>query len=116
LEDGKALPAGTRLLVSRQNARDSQLLELDAHGGFIAEGLPTESYSLSVAVKGYRLSEANRSLDRMSGRSLVGLIDRNLDDIKILMVPGDPQRASPNNRPRITTRDLQKSLLQGLEE
>jgi hypothetical protein len=122
LDDSKPIPAGTRLLVSRENAWDTQVVEVDANGGFVTDGLPTEVYSVTVRLRGYRLSDKNRSLDRMNGLSLKGLIDRDVAGINILMVSGDPQfpnfaALSQEERNELgrSARELPKHLLRGAE-
>ena len=46
LDDGKPIPPHTRVLVSREHAWDSQIIELDQDGRFEATGLPTEQMTL----------------------------------------------------------------------
>ena len=75
LSDGKPIPPKTRLMVSREDAWDSQRVELDPEGRFEIAGLPTERYSLNVSLKGYRISPKNHSVDSQnpgssSGRSI----------------------------------------------
>ena len=88
LSDGKPVPPKTRLMVSREDAWDSQRVELDPEGRFEIVGLPTERYSLSVALKGYRLSPKNHSFDSENMFELVGTIDQDIEALKILMEPG----------------------------
>ncbi|WP_435009735.1 carboxypeptidase regulatory-like domain-containing protein [Tundrisphaera lichenicola] len=88
LSDSKAIPPGTRLMLSREDAWDFQRVELDPEGQFEISGLPTERYSLSVFLKGYRFSEKNHSIDPQNPREFVGTIDQDIDSLKILMDPG----------------------------
>lgn len=91
LSDDKPVPADTRLLVSRERAWDSQIVPLDADGSFRVDGLPGEACSLSVQVPGYRMSTLNRSLDRLNPYMLVGLVDGDVGDLKVLLEPGQPE-------------------------
>ncbi len=86
LSDGKPLPSRTRLLISRENAWDSRRVELEQDGRFEIAGLPTERYTLSVRIRGYRLSPRNHSMDPQNSR-LIGTIDQDIDTLKILMEP-----------------------------
>jgi hypothetical protein len=89
LSDGKTVPPKTRLMVSREDAWDNQRVELDADGGFELSGLPTEKYSLSISLRGYRISAKNHSIDQQNPGQLVGTIDQDIVNLKILMEPGD---------------------------
>ena len=81
--DGKAIPAHTRVTVGREDAWDAQIIELDGDGRFSVGGLPEgEQISLSIRIAGYRLSDKNKSLDRLNhvsvgvdtGRLLTGSV------------------------------------------
>lgn len=87
LSDGKQVPSNTRLLLSREDAWDARYFDLDADGRFEFDGLPTERYSLTVALKGYEVSPKNHSIDTQNARSLVGMIDQDIDGLKILLEP-----------------------------
>jgi hypothetical protein len=87
--DQKPIPPGTRLLVSREQAWDSQSATLDPDGRFELTGLPTERYSLSVRLKGYHLSDRNKSHSPNNPWQLTGLVDQDTAGLKILMEPGD---------------------------
>ena len=89
LSDGKPIPPKTRLLLSREEAWDSQRVELGAEGGFELSELPTEKYSLNISLPGYRISSKNHSVDGQNTWQLVGTIDQDIDSLKILMEPGE---------------------------
>jgi hypothetical protein len=86
LSDGKPIPPSTRLLVGRESAWDTQAVVLDADGKFEVTGLPTERYSLSIALKGYHFSTKNHSIEQIN-RRLVGTIDQDIAGLKILLEP-----------------------------
>jgi hypothetical protein len=88
LEDGKPVPKGTRVLLSREEAWDHQTVGAAPDGSFAFEGLPAEGYSLSVNVKGYRTSVKNRSYDLLNGRGLLGTIPHTIEDLRYLLEPG----------------------------
>lgn len=87
LADGAAVPAGTRLAVSLDEAWDTQMVELDPAGRFEVRGVPPGVVSLSVRVKGYRVSKRNVSR-RPYGGSLEGTVDGDLSDLILLYEPG----------------------------
>ena len=88
LADGKSIPPGTRIMVSREEAWDNLQTTLDAEGRFELVGLPTEEYTLNVTVKGYRLSGRNKSIDTNNPFRLKSFVDGDLTGLKILLEPG----------------------------
>src|SRR5262249_12931280 len=85
LADGKPVPAGTRVLLARQDAPDSVQGAADKDGQFSFAGLPPERYSLVVRVKGYHLSPRNVSSD---GFSLRGVVREDISGLRLLLEPG----------------------------
>jgi hypothetical protein len=100
LSDGKPLPAGTRVMLSRDSAWDSQIAEAGPDGRFAFEGVPPELVNLGVTVRGYHVSEANASLDRLNGLSLMGLVDGDVTDLTVQLDPGPVKRADMNGEDR----------------
>jgi len=88
LSDGKPVPAGTRMFFGRENAWDHTELALDEQGTFELTGVPEESVSLSVRIKGYKFSKRNPSLDWLNG-GIVGRIDGDITGLTLLMEPGE---------------------------
>src|SRR5581483_3150535 len=89
LADGKSIPSKTRLLVGREEAWDTLTVDLDKNGNFSATGIPSESVSLSVSVKGYRMSAQNASLDRLNTGSMRGRVDQDIPNLVVLLEKGD---------------------------
>ncbi len=77
LADGKSIPDGTRLIVSANRWWDSQAIVLHPDGHFECSGLPTGTYDVSPAVRGYRPAE---SILKMP-------IDHDIDDFTIVLEP-----------------------------
>ena len=102
LADGKAVPPGTRAQLSRSEAWDTQIVVLGPDGKFSFEGLPPEGHSFHVAVRGYRLSRRNESLDTRNLNGLVGRIVGDDVGVRILLEPGEPERYDYSKR---TTRE-----------
>ena len=89
LSDGQMLPPQTRLFIGRQGAWDSLQVSLPSDGRFSVSNLPTESYSLSVRFKGYRLSAQNGSLDTLNPFQLVGQVNGHITNLVVLLEPGE---------------------------
>lgn len=92
LSDGKLIPRPTRVLVSREKAWDSQMVELDENGRFVVEGLATEEYSVASVIPGYRLSPKNECASPLNPGLLEGRVDRDVSDLTILYEPGDVRK------------------------
>jgi hypothetical protein len=90
LSDGKSVPPGTRLMLGRERAWDYTEVTLDKDGGFEFTGVPDETVSLSVRIKGYTFSQRNPSLDWLNG-SIIGRVEKDIDSLILLMDPGDKQ-------------------------
>ena len=88
LADGKPIPPATRVTVAREDAWDNGQATLDADGRFALRGVPTGPVTLSLAVRGYRLSSRNKSLDTMNPFRLKGYIATDTTGLKILLEPG----------------------------
>lgn len=94
LDDAGRIPPHTKIMLSREEAWDSQHVELDSTGRFAFQGLPAESYSLSLYFPGYAISELNPSLDRFNNRSLIGRVDQDIRGLSIWM-----ERQSAGKKP-----------------
>jgi len=98
LSDGKPMPTNIRMFLGREGAMDSQECKLDAGGRFEFKGVPAESISLGVRIKGYRLSKRNPSLDWLNGR-ILGRVTGDVNDFTVLLEPGDWQFNNADDRP-----------------
>lgn len=87
LSDGQPVPAATQLYVGREGAWDVRNIVLNPDGSFDLEGIPRESISLGVNIRGYRLSDKNKSLDRLNGGTIVGRVEADTY-VEILVEPG----------------------------
>ena len=98
LGDGNRVPVHTRIIVSRDKAWDSQILELDEDGRFSASGLPTEIYSLVCRIKGFKLSDKNACASPYNPGQLEGLIDCDVTDLTIAFEPGEASLTGIDHR------------------
>jgi len=115
LSDGGVLPAGTRLLVSRADAWDSKVQEIESDGRFEVTGLPTGPYQVGLSVEGYFLSLTNRSLDLMNQLSLVGHVDHDIEDLVIELQPGVMPPVDREAQLKANPRMLRDQPLRGAE-
>jgi hypothetical protein len=88
LSNGGSLPSSTRLLLSREDAWDSQIVPINEDGSFEVVGVPDEEVSISVRVRGYRLSDKNGTLDPMNDQ-LIGRVVTDISGLEILLEPGE---------------------------
>jgi Carboxypeptidase regulatory-like domain len=114
LSDDKPLPAGTRVMLSREEAWDHQDTVVDKYGRFAFAGLPAERYYLSANVPGYHLSSKNASQDVLNGFSLLGTIPADIEGLRLLLEPGpDPERPEFDAKPYAEYDRRRKSPLRG---
>jgi hypothetical protein len=94
LGDGKRVPAGTQVLLSREDAWDSQTAAVGPEGRFSFTGLPAERVSLSTRVRGYHPSPRNASFNLLNPFELMGMIQGDVEDLRFLLDPG-PEPSFP---------------------
>jgi hypothetical protein len=87
LSDGKPIPAGVRVHVSREEAWDSQEMLVGTDGAFMFEGLPSERFTLSADVPGYRFSPKNASSGRLNQFGLLDAVKADVTDLRLLYEP-----------------------------
>jgi hypothetical protein len=92
LADGNPVPDSTRVLLSREEAWDSQTAVVGPDGSFSFAGLPSEGFSLSANVRGYHASPKNRSYDALNGLGLVGTVKGDIEGLRFLLEPGPALR------------------------
>jgi peroxiredoxin len=83
------------VLLSREEAWDSVQTDADGEGRFSFSGVSSDSLNLYTRIKGYRLSERNKSLDLMNRFNLVGALKADKTDLIVELEPGDN---SPGDR------------------
>jgi hypothetical protein len=77
LPDGKSMPDGMRVIISSSESRDSQVVPLHSDGSFECSGLPTGTYDIYPAVRGYVASKPIRKMP----------IEHDISDLKIMLRP-----------------------------
>jgi hypothetical protein len=96
LSDGKPVPAGTRVMLSREEAWDSQQALTGENGSVTLAGVPAERVHMYAALKGYRVSPSNLSFDLLNGGGLLGRVAADTEGLRLLLEPGEWQ---PPGRP-----------------
>ncbi|WP_422929510.1 carboxypeptidase-like regulatory domain-containing protein [Singulisphaera sp. PoT] len=89
LSDGKPIPPGTRLMLSREEAWDWQSATLDPEGKFSIEGVPADEIHVNVRLKGYHLSPKNKTRDGNNPSTLSGFVEEDIRGLTILLEPGE---------------------------
>jgi hypothetical protein len=103
--DGKAIPPGTLALATPENIGGTARAKVDDRGRFELLGLPECEIVVLVQFPkiqtwmpaGYRLSARNKCRDPLNNYFLVGRLDRDIDDLIILIEPGP--EIPPNYEP-----------------
>lgn len=112
LSDGKPVPPKTRVILSREEARDSTETKADKQGRFQFAGVPSEPINVSVPIKGYHLSARNKNLDTMNPFWLSGLLTADKTNLVVRLDPGN-QRIESSGAGNYV--DLSHTELRGAE-
>lgn len=87
--DGKAVPVGTRVTLSRWETSDPQEVKTTADGKFEFTAVPENAlFQLSATMTGYHVSSENQSYEPANARWLLGLVDGEITDLRVQMDPG----------------------------
>jgi hypothetical protein len=74
-------------------------VELSPDGAFAFDGVPEEAVYIAVGLPGYRLSEANASLEKLNRYKLLGRVDGDISGLIIQLEPGTIPRNTYYNLP-----------------
>jgi len=94
LTDGKPIPEGTQLLVSREYAWDSARITLKPDGSFALAGVPTEPLEISARVPGYRLATGRMPYQQTGSGTIALFVDGDRTDLEVFFEP-EPAIESP---------------------
>jgi hypothetical protein len=94
LTDGRAIPEGTQLLISREYAWDSARVVLDPDGGFALPGVPTEPLEIHTRIPGYRLATHRMRYQQIRSGTFALYVDRDRADLEIFLEP-EPEISKP---------------------
>ncbi len=104
--DDKPAPPGTRVVINCEASNDWTRVPVDAEGRFAAKGIPAGLVQLSVRIEGFHISPKNGSSGPINLGALQGLVTRDIDDLIVLIEPGEPH--DPDwERPKMRERQAQ---------
>ena len=109
LKDGKPIPPGTRLGLGREGAWDLIEMVLEKDGRFRFEGVPSEQVSFSTRLRGYMFSYDNPNVDWRND-NIEGRVDRDIEDLTLLMEPGEHRHDSRTPPPGVDRKPGEKPL------
>ncbi|MEX2122240.1 MAG: hypothetical protein WD847_21855 [Pirellulales bacterium] len=87
LTDGRDVPEGTRLMLNREDAWDSQTAILRPDGSFEFRGVPEEGLSLICSIGGYKLATARNRFQELDPRSVGIYVDEDRDGLELHYEP-----------------------------
>jgi hypothetical protein len=87
LTDGKPVPDGTRLLLSREEAWDSQSAVVAADGSFSFAGVPEEAVTLNARIPGYRLASKQNRFQQVQSWAVAMFVDADKSGLEVFFEP-----------------------------
>jgi peroxiredoxin/uncharacterized GH25 family protein len=97
LTDSNSIPEKTQVMVTREDAWDQLLTQVDAQGRFKLAGIPPEAISVYARVPDYRYTLRNASLDVQNPTSLIGKLQTNKTDLLIELERGERRERLDGN-------------------
>jgi hypothetical protein len=95
LTDGKPVPAATRLLLSREEAWDSESATVAADGSFSFTGVPEEAVTLNIRIPGYRLAGKRNRFQQVQPWAVALFVDADKSELELFLeseAPNQPNR------------------------
>ena len=87
LTDGKAISAGTSLLLSREGAWDSQSSTVAVDGSFSFAGVPEEAVTLIARISGYRLAGKLNRFQQIRPSTVAMFVDTDKSGLELHFEP-----------------------------
>jgi uncharacterized GH25 family protein len=95
--DGKPVP-NTKVSLSRSDASDDVDANTDDNGKFQFKSIPTgEVFELYVQSNGYHVTHNNQSFEPMNAMFLMGLVDQDINDLKVEVDKGPAEQRANNS-------------------
>ncbi len=94
LTDGKPVPPNTRLLLSREEAWDSQSTVVAADGSFSFAGVPEEAVTLNARIPGYRLASQRNRFQQVQPWAVALFVDADKSDLQVFFQPDAAKSAT----------------------
>jgi hypothetical protein len=86
--DGKPIPPGSTVRLTRNELEDSIEATMDKDGKFEFKALPNAVMELTIDVHGYHLSDSNISFEPSNANMLLGKVDQDITDLRVQLDPG----------------------------
>jgi hypothetical protein len=94
--DGKPLPEDSKVYMARWEVSDTIETTIDKEGKFEFKCVPGELSELWVRITGYHVSSENTSFEPANASFLLGLIDDDIDDLRVQLDPGPNEKSNYN--------------------
>ena len=88
---GEPLPKDLRVYVGYDTAWDSQFANVDGSGQFAFDGLFSGKMNVGIQAQGWRLTGDNRSMNVYNSYEMVGLLERDKEDLLLVVEKGERQ-------------------------
>ena len=85
--DGKPISDNTRLLLSREEAWDSQSTVVAADGSFSFAGVPEEAVKLIARIPGYRLASQRNRFQQVQPWAVALFVDADKSELELYFEP-----------------------------
>ncbi|MDB6125720.1 MAG: hypothetical protein JWQ71_4713 [Pedosphaera sp.] len=102
---GEPIPKSLKVRASNNNAWDSQAVSVDAEGHFKLDGLAKGQLEISADQSGWRLAIKNRSLDVWNPWYLSGLLEKDKDDLLLVIEKGERNYNSGSSNGQLPPQD-----------
>ncbi len=111
LTDGKPVPAGTQLLLSREELGtwDGQTTVIAADGSFSFAGVPEEAVTLNARIPSYRLASRRNRFQQVQSWAVAMFVDADKVGLELFF---EPETANPSAKTsmRPTAKNLSELL------
>ena len=98
ITDGNAIPRGIRLLLSREEAWDSENALVAADGSFSFAGVPEEAVTLSARIPGYRLASKRNHFQQVQPWAVAMFVDADRSGLELFFEPEAIRQSTKTNK------------------
>jgi hypothetical protein len=98
LTDGKPVPGGTRLLLAREEAWDSQSVVVAADGSFSFAGVPEEAVTLGIRIPGYRLASQRNRFQQVQASAVALFVDADKSGLEVFFEPDSSKQRTKTSK------------------
>jgi hypothetical protein len=106
LTDGKPVPEGTRLLLSREEAWDSESAVAAADGSFSFAAVPEEAVTLNARIPGYRLAGKRNRFQQVQTWAVAMFVDADKSGLELFFEPEAANQSARDKQVSLVSSDL----------